>query len=141
MMMMLSSLLSLHVLQLFNNWSQLFYSFWGAKRKEDGMKVALLPDKTVIRSRESRREAAHSSVASAIKSTVGDGWGAPELPNNGVGSWIPEPPNNGEGLQIEADLPDDASTDFEEDDWWLIAERISFGDMNVGFMVMGSHQN
>ncbi len=104
------------------------------------MKVVPLPDKPVIVGGESWRKAAHASVASAIKSTVGDGWQKSEPPNNGEGSWIPAPPSNGEGLCIEADPPEVASADFEEDNWQLIAEHTSLGDKNDGFMLMGEQR-
>jgi hypothetical protein len=80
---------------------------------------------------------ADASVGTVVKSSIGEGWRTPGTLNNAEGCWIPAPPNNGEGSQTEADPPDDASPDFEEDYWWLIAERVSFEDKNDGFMVMG----
>ncbi len=42
-----------------------------------------------------------------------------------------EPANTGEGCWIPAKLPEDATADSEDDDRWLIAERMASGEKNI----------
>jgi hypothetical protein len=42
---------------------------------------------------------------------------------------------------MPAEPPEDASTDFEDDNWWLIAKCIASGEKNIGLMNVANNSS